>query len=181
MIMRRTIILTVVALIGTTLLLTACKAKKEAYPEAIIVLGYQRFSNGGACGEHWYVLPDGYCVHVQDLEGDVFSDMIHYVVNKDSMTIQLFENEQLDGILQSHAGYLLRVDLEKQTLTYRYVDCNGDVDEGFKDESYDEDEDEVIWIDDDDEEKEDYSNVPGITGPSIKHVDWEGVKALFAQ
>lgn len=179
--MKRVIILTVSVLIGTALLLTACKGKKEAYPEAIIVLGYQMSSNGGACGDYWYVLPEGYSVHEQDLEGDVFSETAHYIVNKDSMTIQLFEHEQFEGVMQSHAGYLLRVDLEKQTLTYRYVDCNGNIDEGIKDETYDNDEDEEIWIDGDDEEKVDYSNVPGITGPSIKHVDWEGLKALFAQ
>lgn len=139
-----------VALMCATLTLTSCG---EKYSDAVVVMGYEMYSNGGSCSDMWYVLPDGRSVHVQNLGGDKFTSTASYVVNKDSMTIRLYRYEQHEGAEESQAGYLLRVNMEKQTVAYTVIDYNGDVD------------DEEVFC--------------GITGPAVKHVDWDGMKALF--
>lgn len=144
--MRSLNLFAAVTLMCVTLMLTNCGGK---YSDAVVVMGYEMFSNGGSCSDMWYVLPDGQCVHVQNLEGDKFTSTASYVVNKDSMTIRLYKY----GAKTSQAGYLLRVNMEKKTVSYNVIDSNGDTD------------DEGVFC--------------GITGPNVKHVDWNGLKALF--
>lgn len=148
--MRRFNLFAALALMCAMLMLTSCRGK---YSDALVVMGYEMVSNGGSCSDMWYVLPDGRSVHEQNLEGDKFTSSASYVVNKDSMTIRLYKYEQHEGAEESQSGYLLRFNLEKQTVSFRLIDCNGDNDEG------------PVYC--------------GITGPAVKLVDWEGVRALF--
>ena len=148
--MRRFNLFAALALMCASLMLTSCRGK---YSDALVVMGYEMVSNGGSCSDMWYVLPDGRSVHEQNLAGDRFTSSASYVVNKDSMTIRLYNYEQYEGAEESRTGYLLKFNLEKQSLRCTVIDCNGDIDQG--------------------------PTFSGITGPAVKHVDWEGVKALF--
>jgi hypothetical protein len=144
--MRNLNLFAAVALMCATLMLTNCRGK---YSDAVVVMGYVMYSNAGSCSDMWYVLPDGRWVHVEDLAGDKFTSTGSYEVNKDSMTIRLYRY----GAETSQAGYLLRVDMEKQIVSSTFIDSNGDVDgEG---------------------------GIRGVTGPDVKRVDWKGLKALF--
>lgn len=148
--MRRFNLFAALALMCATLMLTSCRGK---YSDALVVMGYEIISNAGTCSDMWYVLPDGRIVHKQNLEGDKYTSSTNYVVNKDSLTIRVYNYEQHEGSQESQAGYQLKFNLEKQTVSFRYIDCNGDIDE------------EAVF--------------QGITGPGVKHVDWDGIKALF--